>query len=277
MVGDLIKGDDRFTLLQSPPLAAGWLGKTATMQFGFERSASDIVVFVDADVRLEKEAIARSVATLRSLNLMFISAYPRQIAITWSEKLIQPLLQWSWMTTVPLRIPEISGNPAFCVANGQFLLIERKALQHIGGLERIRGAVLDDIFLARELVRSGFHGTAIDGSKIASCRMYSSWHELRDGYGKSLHVAFGGIFGSAIAIAFFLFAGVIPFGSALFGSRIGMAALVAVILTRVISAISCRGKMWLSILHPISMTLLIYLLVRSWVKRDQILWKGRSL
>jgi cellulose synthase/poly-beta-1,6-N-acetylglucosamine synthase-like glycosyltransferase len=247
------------------------------MQYGIEESTSELVVFIDADVRLSNDAIARAVTTLQDLNLNFISAYPMQVAKTWSEKLIQPLLQWSWMSSVPLRISEKSKNPAFCVANGQFFVVERQALRKIEDLYRIRSAVLDDIFLARELVRSGFHGTVIDGSKIASCRMYSSWSELREGYGKSLHTAFGSIFGTAIAISLFLLTGVLPLASAFFGSKIGLAAFFAITATRALSAITSRGKMWHCILHPFSMLLLIYLLIRSWVKRNHVLWKGRPV
>ncbi|MCX6430652.1 MAG: glycosyltransferase family 2 protein [Actinobacteria bacterium] len=273
----LVKSDNRFFLHNAPPLAQDWLGKPATLQYGLDQSESEIVIFIDADVRLEKAAIARAVSTLNSLKVNFISAYPQQIARTWSESLVQPLLQWSWMATVPLRISERSKNPAFCVANGQFFVVERSALGKIEGLVRIRSAVLDDIFLARELVRAGLHGTVIDGSEIAKCRMYSSWSELREGYGKSLHVAFGGILGKFMAITLFLMTGVIPLVAAMLGSQIGFATFLAVTMTRVLSAITCRGKVWLSITHPLSMLLLIYLILRSWSTRKSVQWKGRTL
>ena len=269
--------DDRFRILQAPPLEIGWMGKPAAMHFGLQCSTSEIVAFIDADVRLEKDAIARAITTLKDLNLNYISAYPKQEAKTWSERLIQPLLQWSWMATVPLRLSESSKNPAFCVANGQFFLVQRKALEKIDYLERIKHAVLDDIYLARELVRSGNHGTVVDGSKIARCRMYSSWKELKEGYGKSLHVAFGTVLGAVVAVAFFLLTGVLPFLLVLAGSKIALFVCICIILTRVISAITCRGNAWLSLLHPFSMILLSYLVVRSWVHRDSVLWKGRSL
>lgn len=276
-VSKLTEQDMRFHLLQAPPLEIGWMGKTAAMQCGVRASRSEFVVFIDADVDLEKDAISRSIKTLKNLGLNFISAYPKQEAKTWSERLIQPLLQWSWMATVPLRISESSKNPAFCVANGQFLIVQRNALESIHNLERIKGAVLDDIYLARELVRSGFHGTVVDGSSIASCRMYSSWKELREGYGKSLHVAFGSRAGAAVAIAFFLLAGPLPLILAIAGSKIALGAFAAITLTRVISARSSRGNIWLSLLHPFSMLLLSYLLVRSWMNRDTVMWKGRTL
>ncbi len=273
----LVGKDDRFQLIQAPPLENGWMGKPATMQHGIKSSASEIVVFIDADVSLGKDAIARAVRTLINLHLDYISAYPKQGARTWSECLIQPLLQWSWMATVPLRLSEKSRNPAFCVANGQFFVVQRVALENIDNLQRIRSAVLDDIYLARELVRSGYHGTVVDGSAIATCRMYSSWKELREGYGKSLHIAFGSRAGAAAAVMFFFFAGPLPLLFALAGSKIALSAFVAIIFTRVISARSSEGNVWLSLLHPFSMLLVSYLLVRSWVYRNTVIWKGRTL
>ena len=35
--------------------------------------------------------------------LDLVSPYPRQVAVTAAERLVQPLLQWSWLTTLPLR------------------------------------------------------------------------------------------------------------------------------------------------------------------------------
>ena len=88
---------------------------------------------IDADVRLNPDAISASLDLMARNNFDFLSPYPQQIAQTWSERLIQPLLQWSWMATVPLRIAQKSSNPAFAIANGQFFLVKSSSLAKIGG------------------------------------------------------------------------------------------------------------------------------------------------
>ncbi len=102
-------GDARFTVIKGAPLAAGWIGKTWALQQLFEASNEEVLVSIDADVRLTNDAINKAVTLLHGARLDFVSPYPRQIANTFAERLIQPLLKWSWLTTVPLRYAESSG------------------------------------------------------------------------------------------------------------------------------------------------------------------------
>jgi imidazolonepropionase len=113
----------------------------------------------------------------------FISPYPRQIAISFTERLVQPLLQWSWMTTVPLRLAERSARTSLAVANGQFFLVKKSSLDVIGGFQKISAEVLDDMKLARALISTGAHGGVADGSTLAQTRMYKNFAEIKSGYG----------------------------------------------------------------------------------------------
>ncbi len=269
--------DPRFLLIKGEPLPDGWIGKPFALHQGFLKSESDLLVLIDADVRLEKYAIAQAIAILQIENLDFLSAYPKEIAWTWSERLIQPLLQWSWMATVPLRIAERSSNPAFAIANGQFFLLRRDSIASVGEFKSIQREVIDDIAMARVLLRHGFHGTVADASKVANCRMYKSWDELRDGYSKSLPVAFGGLFGSCL-VAFFLFlTGVLPFILASTGSIAGFFASLLIYLSRLLSARKTGGNLFDVLLHPLSSILLIFLMTRSWQDRGHVQWKGRTV
>ncbi|MEI7540845.1 MAG: glycosyltransferase [Actinomycetes bacterium] len=264
-----------FEVLDGTPLRQGWIGKTWALQQLLQQSTGEIIISVDADVRLEPDAISRAVTLLKSSKLDFVSPYPSQLAYTWSEKLIQPLLQWSWMSTVVLRIAEKAASASMVVANGQFFLVRKKALEQIGGYESVSDKVLDDVFLGRALVKKGFNGCVANGASIASTRMYTSWKEIEAGYGKSLHAAFGSIFGSLIAIAFLFITGIAPLIVGITGSPMGWYAYAAVTLTRTMSSIKV-GKIGLeAFLHPISSALLIYLIVYSWIMRGEVQWKGR--
>ncbi len=268
LLSEEIKGDPRFTISSGAPLQEGWMGKPFALQQGLDLTKSEIVVIIDADVRLGESALVSAIDVMKTRKLSFVSAYPRQIAISWSERLIQPLLQWSWMSTLPLAIAERSTNPAFAVANGQFFIAERAALKDVNGFHGIKSEIIDDIAIARALLRQGHRGSAIDGSRIASCRMYKSWAELREGYGKSLRVAFGGAGGSMIAAFFLLAVGILPLA-------MGVLGYVLVISSRVVSAIATRARLIDALLQPLSILLLIYLLARSWVMRGRTQWKGR--
>jgi cellulose synthase/poly-beta-1,6-N-acetylglucosamine synthase-like glycosyltransferase len=171
-------GDSRFTVIQGAALNEKWIGKTWALQQLFDATSEEVLVSIDADVRLSNNAINKAVTLMRGARLDFVSPYPRQIAQGFAERLIQPLLQWSWLTTVPLRYAESSGQKSMAVANGQFFVVRRSALEAIGGYQSVKHAVIDDVFLARELVKNGSSGTVINGSDIAQTRMYASWSEI---------------------------------------------------------------------------------------------------
>ncbi len=270
-------GDSRFTVIQGAPLADGWIGKTWALQQLYAASKEEIVVSIDADVRLTNDAINKAITSLRSARLDFLSPYPRQIAQTFGERLIQPLLQWSWLTTVPLRYAEGARQKSMAVANGQFFVVRRSALDSIKGYESVKNAVIDDVFLARQLIASGSSGTVINGSEIAETRMYASWREIEAGYGKSLNKAFGSLLGAIFVITFLFATSIAPLVLGLLGNPYGWLGFAAMVGTRALSAIKSRGNVLDSVLHPISIAALIYLIVYSYLVRGTVTWKGRTV
>jgi glycosyltransferase involved in cell wall biosynthesis len=271
---------ERVKVIQAPLPPVGWIGKVSALQAGLESKhmqGAEFIISVDADVSFEKNSIARAISTIKRRNLDFISPYPRQIALTWSERLIQPLLQWSWMSTLVLRGAEKFPMKSTVVCNGQFLAMRAESLRSIGGFTAVATHVLDDIELGRAFVDGGYKGAVIDGSSIASTRMYSSFNELRAGYGKSLNRAFGSLPGSIVAAIFMVATGVLPLLYALDGDLLAIAALIAIIATRLISAISSGSRIRDSFLHPASVAIFIYLLYFSWSNRGKTQWKGRTV
>lgn len=268
----------RISVINAPTPPVGWLGKVSALQAGFITSNDcDVIISIDADVHFEKDAIARAVATLNESGLDFLSPYPKQIARTWAERLAQPLLQWSWMSTVLLRGAEKFPMPSTVICNGQFLVMKGSSLRAISGFESVAYKVLDDIELGRSFVTAGFRGAVIDGSPLSSTRMYSSFAEVRAGYGKSLNRAFGSFIGSITAVIFMGASGIAPFLYALSGDLLAIAACIAIVGTRLISAAASSSRLRDSFLHPLSTALFIYLLYFSWRNRGKVQWKGRTV
>ena len=277
LLTSVIDGDPRFSVIDSPIQRDGWLGKVSALQSGYESARSEFIITLDADVRLQPNAIMRAISQLERLKLDFVSPYPRQIAQTFAEKLIQPLLHWSWMSTVILRLAEKFPRRSTAVANGQFFVARKNALDAINGFESVNTKILDDIELARSLISAGYRGVVTEGSGIASTRMYSSFDEIRQGYGKSLWKAFGGSFGTVIAIAFLFATGILPVLMILNGYLIGWLIYLYMVFSREISAIRSRSNPLFAFLHPLSSALLIYLIIYSWRNRGTIQWKGRTV
>jgi hypothetical protein len=120
----------------------------------------------------------------------------------------------------------------------------------------------------------------VDGSTVATCRMYAGWPEVRDGYTKSLWSA-----ARSPAAAVALGAGLawlylLPPLAALAGSRAGLVGYLAGVAGRVVAARHTGGRVWPDPLaHPVSVGVLLSLLGRSWRARrtGRLTWKGRPL
>jgi hypothetical protein len=275
-------GDSRVHLvdggMQPPP--AGWLGKTWACHRLAGHASGTVLVFLDADVVLAPAAVAASVHLLRSSGLDLVCPYPRQLAGTAAERLVQPLLQWSWLTTLPLGVAERSSRPSLSAANGQLLVVDAAAYRRSGGHEQVRGAVLDDVELLRALKRAGGHGTVVDGTTLATCRMYTGRADLQAGYAKSLWAAFGSPVGAAAVTAGLCLTYVLPFLAALRGSRTGLVGYAAGVAGRAVVARRVGGRVWPdSLAHPASITALALLTARSvrGHRAGTLAWKGRLL
>jgi hypothetical protein len=273
-------GDPRVRVIAGEPLPPGWLGKPwACRQLARAADPSaSLLVFVDADVVVTPGGVAAAVALLELHDLDLVSPHPRQLAVSAAERLVQPLLQWSLLTMLPLRVAERSGRPSLSAANGQFVVVRRTVYERAGG--HVPDAVLDDLELVRAVKRSGGRGGIVDGSSLASCRMYSGWAQLRDGYGKSLWAAFGSPAGALAVVSGAAAGYVLPAVSALRGSRWGLVGYVAGVGSRVVAARATGGRVFPDALaHPVSIGLFGYLTLRSvWQhRRGRLRWKGRPL
>ena len=274
--------DRRVRLLSTGEPPPGWLGKTHACQALADAATGSVLVFVDADVRLAPHAVAAAVGLLRSAGLQLVSPYPRQIALTLSERLVQPLLQWSWLTTLPLRLAERSARPSLGAANGQFLVVDTGVYRRSGGHAgvQVRAAVLDDIALLRAVKAAGGHGGVVDGTSLASCRMYENWPQLRDGYTKSLWSAFGSRAGAVGAVAGLSLIYLVPPVAALGGSLTGLGGYLAAVAGRYAVAERTAGRSLPDALgHPASIAIFGWLTVRSLALRGRgaLVWRGRPL
>ncbi|MGY1835455.1 glycosyltransferase [Blastococcus sp. SYSU DS0510] len=276
--------DPRVRLVTAPPLPSGWLGKPHACAVGAaaaEGGDDEVLVFVDADVRLFPDAIAGAVAVLDTHRLDLASPWPRPLAVGPAERLVQPLAPWLWITTLPLRLAERSPRPSLAAANGQFLVVRRDAYARAGGHAAVRGEVLEDIALLRAVKRTGGRGVPIDGSCLAACRMYEGWAAVRDGYAKSLWASVGGTPAGGLAAAAALTAVyVVPPLAALGGSRAGLVGYLAGVAGRVAAARASGGRAWPDALaHPLSVLALDALMLRSvrGRRRGTLRWRGRPV
>ena len=272
-----VKAFPSVELISGEKLPDKWLGKLWACQQLAEKSSGDYLVFVDADVRLSDYAVANSISKMG--NWDFISPYPRQLTSGFVQKIFQPLLQWSWLSSVPLLIAQKYSIKSMAVANGQFLIIKRDAYFKSGAHAGIKTEVLDDLMLARNLLKQGYKGGVAEASNIATCHMYKNKMELFKGYQKSLWKAFGSVPGTILAIALLIVTGILPIISTALGSTSGLAAFGLITLSRMISSLRTGSLPNSAIFHPLAILMLLGLILFSWYGKitNTITWRDRTV
>ncbi|MEG3634836.1 glycosyltransferase [Micromonospora palythoicola] len=290
VVRAVVADDPRVTLLTGVDPPPGWLGKPhACWQLATRvEEPATALVFVDADVVLEPYAVAAAVTELRAAGATLLSPYPRIVVRTTADRLVQPLLQWLWLTFLPLRAMERSPRPSLAAAGGQFLVVDRAGYLRAGGHAAVADQVLEDIELARAVKRAGGRIALADGSRLASCRMYEDWPQLRDGYTKSLWASFGHPGAAAVVLTVLLALYTAPplvAGAALLAGAptvagVAVGAYLAGVAGRWVSARATSGRAWPDALgHPVSVAVLGWLTLRSYHlrKRRRLSWRGRPV
>jgi glycosyltransferase involved in cell wall biosynthesis len=270
-------GGDRVTIRTGPPPEVGELGKPVACARLAAAARGTALVFVDADVLLAPDGVGRALTLMRSAGLQFVSPYPRQMTGSILERLVQPLLQWSWLAFLPLRVAERSARPSLAAANGQFLVVDAAAYRTSGG--HVVDDVLDDVALARALRATGARGGFVDGTTLATCRMYDGPRALVDGYAKSLWRVFGSAAGAIAVTGLLVAVFVVPFALVVV-TPWAYPAAAAGVLSRSVAAARTGGRMTLAAaLHPLSILIFAALVVVSFRRRrrGRLTWKGRAI
>ena len=280
-------GDDpRLRVLDGRPTPAGWLGKPWACAQLADAADGEVLVFLDADVVLAPHAVAAAVGLLDD-GLDLACPYPRQVAERPLARLVQPLLQWSWLTFLPLRLAEASPRPSLTAANGQLLACTAATYATCGGHTVVRDRVLEDIALARAAKHTGLRAGVADGTALATCDMYRRDGDLVAGYTKSLWSAFGSPAGAAGVTALLGWLYIHPAVAAVRALRRGdrrTARLAALgyalgVAGRVVAARRTAGRTVDAMAHPLSIATLAWLTGRSVVgrRRGTLEWSGRPV
>lgn len=269
-------------LLSGKALEAGWMGKPFACHQLSERAiadGADYLIFLDADTRITPSAISASLSAMRGHGWDFISPHPQELAHSPIARLIQPLMQWSWFASVPVRLGIRFRVPSMAIANGQFIIFHADAYTTAGGHGVVKNEVLEDLEIARAMVRSGHTGGVAVASDVARCQMYQNDAELRTGYGKSLWRAFGSPFGAVIAATLLVGTQTLPFLLALAGSLVAWKVYCINALAHLLVAVKTRSNPINTFAHPVAIILLVSLIIDSFRAKShgKLQWKERVI
>jgi len=273
--------EETLRLLAGRPLPQGWMGKCWGCHQLAEAASGEVLIFCDADVTPRPGALLATVAAMERGGAGVLTALPRQRLRGWVESAVVPLVaQLPVLAMLPLPLVPRLPMPALSMANGQWLAFTRTAYRACGGHVAVRGAVIEDVALARRAKACGQRLLPVVSTTLLEVRMYRDASSLREGFEKNLFALMGSRPLPFVAILLgILLVTVYPWvgwaaGTA--GAAIPLALLVGV---RGCGAVLFRHPLRAVLLHPLGSLLLPVLALSSYLGalRGTLRWKGRHL
>ncbi len=267
-------------VLPAPALPAGWAGKQWACHTGARAATNEVLVFLDADTRMESGGLDRIVALAARPGLTSIQ--PFHLVPRWQERLaaffnIVGVMGTGIGTPVGERV---RPGGAF----GPCLVTSVADYRASGGHEAVRASVLDDVALAAGYRRAGLPVQVLGGRGTIAFRMYPGGvAELVSGFTKNMASAAVAVRPVAsLAVAGWLAACVAPLVLAgRVAGPIAVACYLAVVLQVGVHLrrLGTFGPL-VALVYPVALAFFLIVFARSLVLTfgvGRVSWKGRSL
>ena len=177
-----LPGADRLEVLFGAPLPAGWTGKLWAQSQGVARAGAaadgppDYLYLTDADIAHAPDTLRRLVARAEADGLVLTSLMAKLTVETWPERMLIPAFIFFFDMLYPFGWVNDPQRSTAAAAGG-VMLARREALVAAGGLEAIRGRIIDDCSLGALMKRQGPIWLGLT-DRAVSLRPYQSLGEI---------------------------------------------------------------------------------------------------
>lgn len=264
---------------EEPP--PGWLGKPWAVHQGSARATGELLLFLDADVIYQPDAVAAAVAELEGTPYALLSLLPDLEMRGFWEHVVMPNLTAFAFTLLPLWLVNRTRLRVLAVGGGPGNLVRRAEYEAAGGHESLRDAVIDDVGLARLMRRAGHRTAVARADGCVSVRMYHGLREIVSGFTKNAFAVLGyNYFTGALFLVSAIVFHILPYAVALTGNVLALITIAVITLTRLILYTALGYRLDNALLgHPLMIGTWCWILLRSiWFTgiRRQLLWRGRT-
>jgi glycosyltransferase involved in cell wall biosynthesis len=260
-----------------PPL---WLGKPHALQKGFEHSTGDWLLFTDADVKFQPDALRRVATLLRERRLDHLTLLGDvERSGFWDTVLLSFFGMGFQLATDPYQVS--NPNSRSYVGVGAFQILKRSAYETLGTHRRLAMEVVDDMKLGKLVKLAGFRSAVGVAQSAVSVEWHVGLGNLIRGVEKNFFA--GAQFSTARAamqILALLLTNVAPYFGLIFGhGAIRILAAIAVLIATCFHIgvdIVMRYSPLYSLTLPIGAAIFAYMLLRSTVitlRQGGIVWR----
>lgn len=276
-------GDDRLHVVEGIEPPAGWLGKPWALAQGSRRAKGELLLFVDADIHYEPEAVAAAVAHQQRCGVSMVVLLPHFELRGFWENAAMPHLPMTVFSYLPIWLANRTTIGFLSIGGGPGNLVRRADYDAAGGHDALRDAVVDDVGLARLLRRAGRRTEVVLANDLVSLRMYHGLREVVEGFTKNLFAALGRSYVAAAAgMILMLVFNLLPYALLFVPPvrTIAVATVVLISLVRVVLFGTLRYRLDNAVfLHPVMIVVWAWIFLRSvWFTgmRRKLHWRGRT-
>ena len=279
VIEELIRNNQKINLLRGKPLPEGWLGKNwACFQLA-QQARGDLLLFLDADVRLSANALEAALYHMQKNDVIILSCFPTQKINTLGEWLIVPLMNWLLLSLLPLKAVLLPYKSLTAV-NGQFILFDKATYDAMGGHNAVFDQVVEDMEIARRFKEEKYSIISLLGHDAITCAMYNGFMESVKGFSKNFYLGFNVApltficILSSLMLVFF-----VPFILVFFNSQFIWLILIILLGRFLVSILSRQNPLMNVLLHPLQMICMCIVGVNSlyWTLKGKAVWKGRRI
>ncbi|MEM9478631.1 MAG: glycosyltransferase family 2 protein [Verrucomicrobiota bacterium] len=280
IVQTIAEEDSRVRLEHAPPLPSGWAGKQHACACLAEHARNEILFFLDADVRIQPQAVGAMVDFLDTSGSQLVSGFPEQELRTSGEKLLVPLIHFILLGFLSMRMMRMTKSTGCGAGWGGLFVTRRADYNQAGGHSAIRNTFHDGIRLPRLYRRAGMQTDFCNLTGLVTCRMYRDFGGVWKGLGKNATegIASPGLIGP---FSFLLFGGhVLPWLLLPFSPLLAGAAILVSLFPRLAQAILYRLSIGGALLHPVGIGLFLAIQWEAFYKDLRGIrptWRGRAL
>jgi len=183
---------DRLIIVKGADLPAGWTGKLWAMKQGVERALTSepgYLLFTDADIVYGPGTLIRLVSRSQAEDLVLNSLMVKLRCESFAERAFIPAFIFFFQMLYPFAWVNDRAR-ATAAAAGGCMLVRHEALVAAGGIEAIRGALIDDCALARGLKPQGPIRLSLT-ERAHSIRGYPAMLDIRRMVARSAYTQLG--------------------------------------------------------------------------------------
>ena len=157
--GSRIRGlaSERITLISAGARPAGWTGKLWALNQGIAAAGGtgpEFLWLTDADIEHSRDNLSQLVSRAETRSLVLVSQMAKLSCESPSERFLIPAFVFFFALLFPF--PRVNNRRRRTAAGaGGCMLVRRSALVSSGGIAAVRGEIIDDCALARQLKRTG--------------------------------------------------------------------------------------------------------------------------